>query len=393
MSHLRFLPNRGDPVALVGGKVPTNGQGKPIFTPAGSSLVNKSKTPPRPRGRGRRIKTTHSTPPPQDIPLPFLKLPAEVRNEIYGYLLTFEEELILMDHHHADNVRCLGKSYVGKPRSSGTVEWSYDDEGNSILVESERFPSYKKRDLTFVNRSILLVNKQIYNEARGVLFANNTLRVDPMELGAMKPARWEAMRHFTRFDVGMLNEAMPTLVDLLCSTHYDPHDLRIAMVIPGAERTRCQYWVEQVKEMLEPLRDLHVRGQVNFFWIERYLVDNPEVRMQTVEWLEKLGMDMMGGPGNGDRIVTGEERDKLLDDRHAAYHASAMAAATAASLVTTPAPAPTQVISASVSPTLNITAPTIFTSPAVATPLPATPPTILPTVPILEDDTDDDMVA
>lgn len=371
----QYLPNVGAATAVVARKRLTTGP------PGGSSVVNKSKASLRPCGRGRRIKSARSTPSPRDFPLPFLKFPAEVRNQIYGYLLTFEKDLILMDHYHADNVRCLGKSYVGKPRNKETLEWSYDDEGNSILVESDMIRSYKKKDLNFINRSILLVNKQIYNEARGVLLANNTLTVNLMDLDAMKPARWEAMCHLTRFNIGMLGEAMPTMVDLLCSSKYDLKELEITMIIPGVERTRCQYWVKQVKEMLEPLRDLHVRNQVEISWIERRLVDNPEVRKETVEWLEKLAIDMMGGPGNGEQIVTGEERDKAAEDAMEAYHASAMAAATAASLAA--APAPTQ--ASPVSPTPAVTAP------IASTPL-VTPPTItLPVVFAPENDTDENM--
>ncbi|QDS78039.1 hypothetical protein FKW77_003118 [Venturia effusa] len=362
---------------------PTIEDGKPSYILGGSSIVNKCKKPLRPCGRGRRNESARSISPFRDIPLPFLKFPAEIRNQIYGYLLTFENDLTLMDHHHADNVRCCGISHVGKPRNKQIVEWSYDDEGNSILVDSERLPSFNAKDLNFIDRSILLVNKQIYNEARGVLLANNALSVSLIDLDAMKSARWETMGHFTRFCIGTLDETMPTMVDLLCSTEYDLRELKITMIIPGAERTRCQYWVKQVKEMLEPLRELHVRGQVEFSWIERRLVDNPEVRKETVEWLEKLGMDMMGGPGNGKRIVTGEERDKEVEDALAAYHASAMAAATAASLATVPAPA--QANSATSPPTPVLAALDVST-------LPATQPKVtLPAGPASGNDTHDDL--
>ncbi|TID22109.1 hypothetical protein E2P81_ATG11218 [Venturia nashicola] len=363
MSHLRYAPHTPSRRHS-----PTTGQGKHVFASGGSSLVNKSRAPLRPCGRGRRTKYPKSTPPPRQIPLPFLKFPAEVRNKIYAYLLTFENDLVLMDHKHAHNVRNYGKSYVGAKRNNlkGTFEWSYDDEGNSILVESDLIPSFKKSDLSFIDQSILLVNKQIYDEARGVLLANNTLKVTLIDLNSMKPARWETMRHFTRFNVGMYEEAMPTVVSLLCSTHYDLLDLEITMVIPGAGRTRCQYWVKQMMDMLGPLRDLCVRGQVTFGWVERHLVDNPEVRRETVKWLEKLGMDMMGGPGNGDEIVIGEEMDKLSAEAFAARHASTMAAAIAASSATTPPPAPVlaPAISTTVSPTPAVAAPIVSTPPA-----------------------------
>lgn len=298
--------------------------------------------------------------------------------------------MILMDHQHAANVRNYGKSNVGRPRNhvKGTLESSWDNEGNSIIVESELVLSYKQKELSFIDQSLLLVNKQIYNEARGVLLSSNTLKFNFIDLDAMKPARWETMRHCTRFNIGMFEESMPTMVDLLCSTHYDLLDLQITMIIPGSKRTRCQYWVEQTKEMLEPLRDLHVRGQVIVSWIERHLVDNPEVRRETVEWLEKLGTDMMGGPGDGKPLVIGEEADRLAEAALAAYQASAMAAAIAASLTTSPpapAPASTPASSATVSTTLAVAAPIVSTQPA-------TPPTVtLPAVPTVDDDTDDDM--
>lgn len=226
-----------------------------------------------------------------------------------------------MDHRHADCVRQYGRCYAGGKRNSlkGKFRHSYDDEGNSILEESELISSYNQKNLSFIDRSILLVNKQIYNEARGSLIANNALRVMYIDLEAMKPARWETMRQFTHFYLGMYEEALPTMIELLCSTHYDLTELAISMVIPSAEGTRCQYWVQQMKDILEPLRCLHVRGQVAFEWIQRHLVDNPEVQKETVEWLEKLAIDMMGGPGDRKQVVIGEEMDKESVDIFAAH--------------------------------------------------------------------------
>jgi hypothetical protein len=290
---------------------PTISRGKRTPSPGESSIVNKSRSPARPRGRGRRIKSIFPTPPPRHIPLPFLKLPAEVRNQIYGYLLTSEKDLVLLDHGTAKSVRQYGKSaiipndnFVAPPALRA---WTYDNDGHLITQECHLVQRYKKEDLKFIDQSLLLVNKQIFHEARGVLLANNTLTLMPIDLHAMTLARWHTMRHLTSYVIGMDSEAMPAMINFLCSTMYDLRDLKLTMIIPGVERTRCQYWVTKVKELMEPMRCLHVTGQVEIRWVHRYFVDNPELRRETLKWLEELGKDIMGGPGNGDAIVTGEQ--------------------------------------------------------------------------------------
>jgi hypothetical protein len=189
-------------------------------------------------------------------------------------------------------------------------QWDYDNQGHLITRECDCVIRYRKEDLDFIDQSLFLVNKQIYAETRSFLLAHNTLSLMPMDLHAMAPARWETILQLTHYDIGMDIDAMPQMVDFICSTVYELHDLRLVFVIPGFERTRCQYWVDKVKGLMEPLRDIHVRGQVEIRWIERHLVNNPEVRKETVKWFEKLGRDMMGGPGNGQPIVTGEKKKK-----------------------------------------------------------------------------------
>lgn len=331
---------------------PTIGRGKRTPSPGESPVVNKSRCLARPRGRGRRVKSTFPTPPPRHIPLPFLKLPAEVRNQIYGYLLTFEKHLLLLDHGTAKSVRQYGKSsiipnnnFVAPPALRA---WTYDNDGHLITQECHWVQRYKKEDLEFIDRSLLLVNKQIFHEARGVLLANNTLTLMPIDLHAMTLARWHTMRHLTSYVIGMDSEAMPAMIDFLCSTMYDLRDLKLTMVIPGVERTRCQYWVAKVKELMEPMRDLHVRGQVEIRWVHRYFVDNPDLRRETLKWLEELGKDIMGGPGNGDAIVTGEQQDKEVDELVAGLVGSASIAPVA---VMTTTAVSTAVISA---PTVSV---------------------------------------
>jgi hypothetical protein len=315
----QFLPNNGMTTATAAYSTskamavpsPKIGSGQRTLSPGGSSVVNKSKSPLRPRGRGRRVNSTSPTPPPRHVPFPFLKLPAEVRNQIYGYLLTLEKDLILFEHETAKSIRRHGTSSV-MPNNNFVAppalrEWTYDNDGHLTTKECDWVKRYRKEDFNFIDRSLFLVNKQIYHETRGVLLANNTLSLMPMDLHAMAPARWNTMRQLTRYDIGLDIEAMPVMVDFLCSTIHDLRNLKILLVIPGFERTRCQYWVDKVKEMMEPLRDLHVRDQVEIQWIMRYVVDNPEVRREMVKWLEELGRDMMGGLDYGDSIMTGDE--------------------------------------------------------------------------------------
>jgi hypothetical protein len=136
----------------------------------------------------------------------------------------------------------------------------------------------------------------------------------PIDIHAMTPARWNTMRHLTSYVNGMDSEAMSTMTDFFCSTMYDLRDLKLTVIIPGVERTRCQYLVGKVKGLMEPLSHLHVSGQVEIQWMHRNLVDNPELRKETAKWFEELGRDIMGRPSTGDSIVTGEQQDKEVEE-------------------------------------------------------------------------------
>jgi hypothetical protein len=230
-------------------------------------------------------------------------------------------------------------------------EWTYDNEGHAVSQECEWVQRYKKDELEFVDQSLFLVNKQIYQETRGVLLANNTLTLMPMDLNAMTPVRWNTMRHLTCYDIATDSDAMPKMVGFLTSTMYDLRDLKLTIVIPGVEQTCCQYWVNKVKEMMEPLRDLEVRGQVEIRWIHRYLVDNPEVRKEMAQWLEVLGRDVMVGEGNGNAIVTGETEDKEAENVVAGLVGSVTIAAAPA-----PVAVPPTVASSVVASTVSVAA-------------------------------------
>lgn len=122
----------------------------------------------------RRKSTRAPRPLPKRKIFPFLQLPAEIRNVIYGYALS--------DPHCVYLVSTTQKyrRTVVRVNASSMQQYSYWNRYNrTVQYDSEEESQMGLRTLV---PSLLAVNQQMYKEGRDILYANDFVAQDPLAL-------------------------------------------------------------------------------------------------------------------------------------------------------------------------------------------------------------------